>query len=231
MRTTCVRTFITLIVLALSIVPLDSADASARRLRPSATLGLVSSGFAPNDGAFHDFQRSTHFTAGLILARHQSPNSAIEMGLILERRGTSWRSTFAPDGEYREAKGFTRNLDLAYLAVPLRIRAGLASGRILPSLHAGMEFGCLMWARQTTTDLQSGIRYAADNAVRDELRSWEVAGSIGGRLATRWSTRLIFIDLTYVHGLTSVDDGAFKIEGDIPSIANRGIRMSLGSSI
>jgi hypothetical protein len=225
------RWIVMLMVSASCTLLLDSADASAGKPGPYATIGMVRSSFAPNNGASHGFQRSVNLTAGLVFAKYQTPGSSIETGLILERRGGSWHSAFAPDGEFRASKGFARTLDLAYLAIPLRIRAGLSSGRIMPSIHAGMEAGYLIWARQTTADRQSDTRHSIDRSVRDELTSWEVAGTIGGRLATRWSTRSVFLELTYVHGLTSVDDGAFKIEGDIPGIANRGIRVTLGSSI
>ncbi len=189
------------------------------------------SSFASNDGTSADYDRLRNLNIALMMSRPQTAGSAFEWGLTFERRGGSWFSGFAADGTYREDTGFERKLDLAYLSLPIRIRAGLPSGRVVPTLHAGLEGGYLLWARETTTDRDSGARYSVDRGIRDHLRAWELSAAIGGRLSTPVAGRHAFVELTYVHGLSSVDPGTFRIEGSLPSIANRTYRLCLGISM
>ena len=68
-----------------------------------------------------------------------SPHRVIETGLVYERRAQSKFSHFATDGEYRYPYGFERRLELDYLRLPIRLRVPIGSGRVMPSLHAGVE--------------------------------------------------------------------------------------------
>ena len=105
--------------------------------------GGARTGFSRQSG--HDgHHMKTKTTLGLLFAWPRNRASALEVGSILEGRGGSWFSVFAPDGRSGRDGGFERHLDLLYLILPIRVLAGLPRSAVTPSVHAGVEIAKLL---------------------------------------------------------------------------------------
>jgi hypothetical protein len=205
------------------------ADSGRHPLTAWVSGGLLRSTFA-TEGYNQDFDSIVGQTLALSVAREQSPFSFLESGVRLEHRGGAWQSGFAPDGSLG-LDGFRRRLDLLYVGVPLRFRITMNEGPVAPSLLVGMEGSLLLWSGQGTTDEMTGYPYASDDEVGNRTRIFELAWTLGGRIQTSLSERTLFLDVTYVHGLSPVDDGDFKTEGSLPRILNRTYRFEVGTRL
>lgn len=219
---------IALTTFALACLPVRvAAHAQDFQCRFTPVMGAIRGGFADHSG-HRTYQSTTNPSFGFLFTWPRTRASAIETGAIAERRGSSWFSLFAPDGRSFGVNGFERRLDLAYLLIPIRVRVGLTPAAVTPSLHVGMESGRRLWVRESTYYRNDGAQYHPASGSHPAVTDWEFAIAAGARLRFERVGRSPFVEVTYVSGRSSVDTSAFKVEGSLPSLANRGYRVLLG---
>jgi hypothetical protein len=222
----------TLIIASLFLMTPFAARAGGVRhpITARASAGVLSSTLAANGGSRGEFESLIGQTLALSVAREQSPHSSLESGIRIEHRGGAWLSSFTPDGLYIP-DGFRRRLDLVYIGVPVRLRITMSRGAIAPSMHVGAEGSLLVWSRQETRDRVTNYSQGAKVSVGDQTRAFDLAWTFGGGVQAHLAERTLFLDVTYVRDLTSVNDGRFRIEGSLPSIATRAYRFEMGTNL
>ena len=176
------------------------------------------------------YEATTNAALGLLIAFPRTRVSALECGILLERRGGSWFQHWARGVLYNPI-GFRRTLELAYMSLPVRVRVGLPSGVVRPSLLAGFELGRLLWATLRTRYISNGADYGPGVDVRDDLRRWELATALGGRLSIGGSGMSPFAEFQYVRALTGISLGQPVAGGSIPPVTNREYRLSFGLTL
>jgi len=99
-------------------------------------------------------------------------------------------------------------IDLAYIEMPVLLRAGLPRGRFRPMLFGGvapaLKIGCDLQLIAPDTP----VRASCDKADLAVFREFDVGFVVGGGLEVQWPQSALALEARYTAGLRSVIDGS-----------------------
>jgi hypothetical protein len=106
--------------------------------------------------------------------------------------------------------GGTTDLDieLAYIELPVMLRAGVMRGRFRPMVFGGpapsLQIGCDVQVIRPSAP----VRDTCDQSPLSAFRGFDVGMVVGGGLEVRWPQSALALEARYTAGLRSVLDGA-----------------------
>lgn len=118
------------------------------------------------------------------------------------------------------------DLRLAYIEVPLLLRAGYPGERLLPSIFLGPYAAFLGSCRLTLEDGSEGPCDDEDRAAWFEPRSTDYGLMVGGGLDLALGESTVFVDVRYALGLLSIQGGTDGME-----LRNAGLTITGGFAI
>jgi hypothetical protein len=224
-------------LLLLAVVLLSTPTAASGSARKNPLSGLrLQLGIALSDLDLQSSSRGASDTnigpaGGIAYSNFRTRTSSIETGVILETRGGTWVDRWTSQGtslHYEGERGFLRSLRLTYLSIPLGIGIAPQIGSANPYFRAGVQVGYLLRSRGDSKDRVTGEYHERDvdlGGVRYHLEGFFTVG-VGLALGNRHLT----FGITYLPGLSN-PDGSVKIEGSLPRMRNRTIRLTLGMDL
>ena len=183
-------------VFATLTVPLGAVAQSAMGLRAGARNAQLDAAAATADGAVVEFVIGGYFGFGL------SDRLALQFEAVYGGRGAE-TMTFGAD-----AAAETAGLAMSYIDVPVLLRAGFPTGRVVPSAFVGPYFGFMLSCELTPLD---GSTRDCDGdeslTARFTPRSTDIGLVVGGALDFMLGESSVFVDARYTTGLLSVEAG------------------------
>lgn len=201
-----------LLAAALVTATLAAARADAQPVRFGAYLGATSATISEEEGSpFNDIEeapldkkRRLGLQVGLWLNKPLNATFSLQPELHYTQKGLRYAGSVPLDGE--SAIDAELSLDLAYLEVPVLLRAdlGQAGGRARPFLLAGPVLAYQMSCEIGVDFDEFGGSDDCDAEGDAEINKLDVGATVGGGLAFKLGTREATAGLRYTHGFRSI---------------------------
>ena len=146
-------------------------------------------------------------------------------GFNYEQRGAKADGSFpSVDEAGNEGRGtYVATERLDYFCMPITLEASLQRRSLTPFIRAGSEIGFLVSGERHSVLTAGGHRLVEDEQIDARMKDTDIGFLMG--LGVIWSQSIpVYLELRYLHGLTSITESSYKQR-------NRAIIAALGVQI
>lgn len=164
---------------------------------------------------------------GLWMNRQLTGVFSLQPEVHYTQKGVRYAAVFADGGDFGFPSSADFSLDLAYLEVPVLLRAdlGRASSAARPFLVAGpmlaYRMSCSLGIDAGLFDISSGCDDVDEDGQSLDFASFDVGGTVGAGVAMRRGMREYTAALRYTHGLRS-------LSSEQSGVTNRNLSLLVG---
>lgn len=232
----CIAASVALAALITTAQRADAQGTDAPRSRVGAYLGASSATISEVtdlvvDGTDPAIERSrrTGLQVGFWLNKPLRGALSLQPELHYTQKGARYAAAFADGGDFGFPTSAEISLNLAYLELPVLVRADLGRARATtrPFLVAGpmlaYRMGCTVGIDAAIFSFTSDCDETDETGESLNLASFDVGGTVGGGLAVRRGARDYVASVRYTHGVRS-------LSSEQDGVTNRNVSILFGIS-
>jgi len=175
------------------------------------------------------FSTQTGFVVGVSFNTSLFPLLSLQPEILYSEKGAKFDVLF-DDFDIPGVGDIDASIDLAYLEVPVLLKAGLPIPGFSPFLYAGPSFAFNLSA-EASYDIDvtvNGMRVSESGSedISDEIKSFDVGIVLGGGVEFGLPTLKLHAELRYTMGLSNVYD--LNNDNDDLDVNNRVLSLMVG---